>query len=147
MVAGVSSLPFDAFTPFLEQASNIRVQAEVPLPGTDNQSIKQTEWTYSLMMHMSSALGVNCTYCHNTRDFGDWSQSTPQRMTAWYGIRMVRDVNVNYLDPLKPVFPAYRLGVLGDTAKVNCATCHQGVYKPLFGVSMAKDFPELTQTK
>jgi photosynthetic reaction center cytochrome c subunit len=36
------------------------------------------------------------------------------------------------------------LGVLGDVAKVNCATCHQGVFKPLYGESMAKDYPELT---
>ena len=58
---------------------------------------------------------------------------------------MVRDLNTNYLDPLKPTFPHNRLGVLGDCARrSNCTTCHQGVYKPLFGVSMAKDFPELT---
>ncbi len=28
-------------------------------------------------------------------------------------------------------------------AKLNCATCHQGAYKPLFGQSMLKDHPEL----
>ena len=28
-------------------------------------------------------------------------------------------------------------------AKVNCATCHQGVYKPLYGAPMAKDYPAL----
>jgi hypothetical protein len=27
---------------------------------------------------------------------------------------------------------------------LNCATCHNGVYKPLFGVSMAENFPGLT---
>jgi photosynthetic reaction center cytochrome c subunit len=32
---------------------------------------------------------------------------------------------------------------MGDVAKVNCATCHQGVFKPLYGASMAKDYPEL----
>jgi photosynthetic reaction center cytochrome c subunit len=26
---------------------------------------------------------------------------------------------------------------------VGCATCHQGVYKPLFGANMLKDYPEL----
>ena len=31
----------------------------------DRQSIKQTEWTYGLMMHFSQSLGVNCTFCHN----------------------------------------------------------------------------------
>jgi len=94
-------------------------------------------------MHMSNALGVNCTYCHNTRAFSNWEQSPPQRVTAWYGIRMVREMNVGYLDGLGSVFPDYRKGPMGDVAKVNCATCHQGVFKPLYGVSMAKDFPEL----
>ena len=142
-IANDSSLPFDPFTPFLENDANIRVVAQQALPGTDRQSIKQTEWTYSLMVHFSQSLGVNCTYCHNSRSFTDWNQSSPQRMTAWYGIRMVRDLNTNYLDPLHDVFPPARLGPDGDSPKVNCTTCHQGVYKPLFGVSMAKDFPEL----
>ena len=143
-VAGATSLPLDPFTPFLEQDNSIRIQSLVALPGTDRQSIKQTDWTYSLMMNFSQSLGVNCTYCHNSRSWSDWSQSTPQRAVAWYGIRMVRDLNNNYLNPLHDVFPVARLGPAGDLPKVNCATCHQGVYKPLFGVSMAKDFPELT---
>jgi photosynthetic reaction center cytochrome c subunit len=141
--AAGSSLPYDPFTPFLEQSNNIRVQGTTALPAGNDQSIKQTEWTYALMMHFSQALGVNCTYCHNTRSFGDWSQSTPQRETAWYGIRMARDLNNAYLESLASVFPHNRLGPYGDVPKVDCATCHQGVYKPLFGVSMAKDFPEL----
>jgi photosynthetic reaction center cytochrome c subunit len=142
-LANDSSLPFDPLTPFLEGDNNIRVQSTTALPTGDRQSIKQTDWTYSLMIHFSQSLGVNCTYCHNSRAFGDWNQSTPQRVNAWYGIRMVRDLNNNYLDPLHNVFPPARLGVLGDSAKVNCMTCHQGVYKPLFGVSMVQDFPEL----
>jgi photosynthetic reaction center cytochrome c subunit len=32
---------------------------------------------------------------------------------------------------------------MGDVPKLNCATCHQGAYKPLNGAPMAKDFPEL----
>ena len=144
-VAGLSSLPSDPFTPFLENANEIRVIAHQALPGTDNSSIKQTDWTYALMIHFSSSLGVNCTYCHNSRAFYDWNQSSPQRVTAWYGIRMVRDLNNNFLDPLgkKGVFPRGRLGVMGDAAKINCSTCHQGVYKPLFGASMVKDYPEI----
>lgn len=141
--AGLSSLPYDPFTPYLENDHDIRVQSERPLPGADNHSIKETEWTYSLMMHFASSLGVNCTYCHNSRAFGSWEQSTPQRVTAWHGIRMVRDLNGAYLDPLQQVFPPNRLGPTGDSPKVNCATCHQGVFKPLYGASMVKDFPEL----
>jgi photosynthetic reaction center cytochrome c subunit len=144
-VAGGSALPLDPFTPFLEQANNIRVQSATALPTGNRQSMKQAEWTYSLMMNISQSLGVNCDFCHNTRSFGDWSNSPPRRVTAWYGIRMVRDLNKAYLDPLQTTFPPNRLGAdLGDSPKVNCATCHNGVYKPLFGVSMAKNFPELT---
>ncbi len=140
---GSSSLPYDPFTPYLEKADSIRVQSTTALP-TDNMStIYQTDWTYALMITFSKSLGVNCTYCHNSRAFGNWAESSPARVNAWYGIRMVRDLNTNYLDPLNPIFPAYRKGVEGDSPKVYCATCHQGIYKPLFGVSMLKNFPEL----
>ena len=141
---GKTSLPYDPFTPFLEGDKNIRVQAEEPLPDHDMSTIKQTDWTYALMIHFSQSLGVNCTYCHNSRAFGDWTQSTPQRANAWYGIRMVRDVNLNYLDSLQNVWPEYRLGADGDSPKVNCTTCHQGVYKPLFGKSPLVGYPELS---
>jgi photosynthetic reaction center cytochrome c subunit len=57
---------------------------------------------------------------------------------------MARDLNNHYLVPLTSTFPAHRLGVQGDVAKINCATCHQGLFKPLYGESMAKDYPELT---
>ena len=143
-VAGAyASLPEDPFTPFLLEARDIRVQGETALPTGNRHSTKQTEWTYSLMNHMSTALGVNCTYCHNTRSFGSWDTSPPQRVTAWYGIRMVRDLNNEYMTPLTEVFPAHRLGPTGDVAKTNCQTCHQGAFKPMYGKAMAKDYPAL----
>ena len=40
-----------------------------PGEAANRSSLKQTEHTYGLMMHMSDSLGVNCTYCHNTRSF------------------------------------------------------------------------------
>lgn len=137
------SLPFDPFTPFLEGDYPIRVQGEQALPGGNRHSIKEAEWTWALMMHFSQSLGVNCTYCHNSRSFSDWGQSTPQRVSAWYGIRMVRDLNNDYLKSLTNAWPANRLGTEGDAPKLACATCHQGVFKPLYGVSMLKGFPEL----
>ncbi len=146
-VVNDSSLPYDPFTPYLEEASDIRVQGSTALPTDNRSSIKQAEGTYALMIHFGQALGVNCTYCHNTRSFGDWSTSSPARVNAWYGIRMVRDVNNNYLNSLQDVFPTYRKGVLGDNPKVNCTTCHQGLFKPLYGVSMVQTFPELRTTK
>ena len=143
----LSSLPNNPFTPFLLQANDIRQIGTTPLQTGNRHSIKQTEHTYGLMMHMSDSLGVNCTYCHNTRSFSSWDMSTPQRATSWYGIRMARDLNNEYLAPLTNAFPAQRLGPTGDVAKVNCATCHQGAFKPLYGAQMRKDHPELLAAK
>ncbi|MBA4216479.1 MAG: photosynthetic reaction center cytochrome PufC [Roseateles sp.] len=140
---GLTSLPNDPFTPFLLGAEPIRVAGTEALPAGNRQSIKQAEWTYGLMVHMSNALGVNCTQCHNTRALGSWANSSPPRVTAWHGIRMARELNLEYLVPLTSSFPAYRLGPAGDVAKVNCATCHQGAHKPLYGAEMAKYHPEL----
>ena len=140
---GLTALPYDPFTRLLLEDKNIRVISTNALPNGNRTSTKQAEGTYAQMMHISQALGVNCTYCHNTRSFAAWDASTPKRTTAWYGIRMVRDLNSDYLVPLTDKFPAHRLGVLGDVAKVNCTTCHQGVFKPLYGEGMAKSYPEL----
>ncbi len=143
VAAAYASLPEDPFTPYFLEARDIRVQGETALPTGNRHSTKQTEWTYSLMNHMSTSLGVNCTYCHNTRSFGSWETSPPQRVTAWYGIRMVRDLNNTYMKPLTEVFPAHRLGPTGDVAKTNCTTCHQGAFKPMYGRAMAKDYPAM----
>jgi photosynthetic reaction center cytochrome c subunit len=138
-----AALPNDPFTAFLDAGNDIRVIGATALPTSNRKSTKQTEFTYGLMMHMSQSLGVNCTYCHNTRSFAEWDASTPQRATAWYGIRMTRDLNMQYLDPLAGVFPANRLGPTGDVPKANCATCHQGAFKPMYGASLLKTHPEL----
>ena len=144
---GLSSLPNDPFTPYLLQDLPIRVNGKEALKFTgtaaNRTSTKQAEHTYGLMIHLSNSLGVNCTFCHNTRNFASWSEAPPQRVTAWHGIRMARDLNVAYMEPLTATFPPNRLGVKGDVAKVNCATCHQGVNKPLLGAAMAKNHPEL----
>ncbi|WP_199484260.1 photosynthetic reaction center cytochrome PufC [Thiocapsa marina] len=140
---GNASLPFDPLTPFLEGDTQVSVQGTTALPSDNRNSIKKAEWTYALMMYMSNSLGVNCTYCHQTRAMGVWEQSTPQRVTAWHGIRMVRDLNGDYLNPLKTLYPPERLGATGDAPKVACDTCHKGAFKPLLGVSMLGDYPEL----
>jgi photosynthetic reaction center cytochrome c subunit len=140
-----ASLPYDPFTPFLLQDNDIRVIGQTVLPQGNRSSIKQAEWTYGLMMHMSSALGVNCTYCHNSRSFYSWDQSAPQRTTAWYAIRHVREMNNDYVVPLSDIIPSSRKGPLGDVYKIYCTTCHQGAYKPLYGAPMLKDYPSLAQ--
>lgn len=143
-VNGFASLPYDPFGPYLAAKDNIRVASASAYPSVAHQtSIQSTEHTYALMIHMSEGLGVNCTYCHNTQSFKNWGESRPQRVGAWYGIRMTRDINNNYIEPLAPVFPTNRKGPAGDPLKVNCATCHQGAAKPLNGVSMLKDHPAL----
>ncbi len=142
--ANGSTLPTDPYTPFLLNNNNsIRISGNTALPTGNRASLKQTEWTYALMMSYSQALGVNCEYCHDSRAFDDWSQSTPQRVTAFYAEAMLRDLNSNYMVPLTATFPLDSRGPAGDVAKINCATCHQGVYKPLFGARMAAQFPAL----
>ncbi len=143
---GLTSLPGDPFSPFLLGNEPIRVNGKTALAaggGVPRSPVQHAERTYGLMMHMSKSLGVNCTYCHNTQSMQSWSVSTPQRVTAWHGIRLVRDLNQQYLtaDPLISVFPSNRRGPMGDVAKVNCATCHQGAYKPLYGSHLAKYYP------
>ena len=126
---------------------DIRVQSHSvdPLPGAaaNRTSIQQTQQTYALMITQSQALGVNCTYCHNSRQFTSWEESTPKRVVALYGTAMVRDLNTNYLNPLQPVYPRSRLGPHGDAPKLQCVTCHNGVYKPMYGAKMVKDYPAL----
>lgn len=137
-----ASLPYDPFSAYLAGKENIRVGGK-EFPSSHVASIQSTEKTYALMMHMSQGLGVNCSFCHNGNNFAKWEDSRPQRVNAWYGIRMVRDINNNYISALGDVWPANRRGPHGDPLKVNCATCHQGVNKPLGGAKMLKDYPAL----
>jgi hypothetical protein len=133
----------DVCSPYLEGDTQVSVQGTTALPSGNQNTIKKTEWTSALMMYMSNSLGVNCTDCHQTRAMGVWEQSTPQRVTAWHGIRMVRDLNGTYLNPLKTLYPPERLGPTGDAPKVACETCHKGAFKPLPGASLLGDYPEL----
>jgi len=149
--AAYSSLPNDSFSLYLagdeEKAKDLpwRVAGRTALPNGNDSNVKETEWVYSLMMHFSDSLGVNCTHCHNTRAFYDWEQSSPERVRAWYGIRMVREMNNEYVDPTADWLPDHRKGPLGDPLKVNCATCHQGAYQPLLGANMIDDYPNLAK--
>ncbi len=123
---------------------DIRIQSHTVEPTNGNRTaIRQSYNTYALMVTQSKALGVNCTYCHNSRAWTSWEQSTPKRVVALYGSTMLRDMNTNYLNPLQPVYPRSRLGEHGDAPKAQCITCHNGVYKPLYGAKMVKDYPAL----
>ena len=142
-INGSTGLSADPFTGYLDGDGAARVQATHALPVGYGAPIQQTEKTYALMMALSTSLGVNCTFCHNSRAFAQWPESTPQRVVAWHGIEMTRDLNAHYLEALKSEWPPNRLGPTGDGPKLYCATCHQGAPKPLLGVSLAKDWPEL----
>jgi len=144
-VAGYTSMLSDPLTPYLVgEPDKIRIAHENVLPlknQNNNESMQALERTWSLMMHMSDSLGVNCTYCHNSRNFASWEQSPPARVTAWHGLQMVPAINNDYMVPLQPVYPEHRLGALGDAPMAACNTCHQGLNKPLYGVSMLDDYP------
>jgi photosynthetic reaction center cytochrome c subunit len=56
---------------------------------------------------------------------------------------MARELNNTYLTEIAPLLPAERLSPEGDFPKVGCATCHKGIFKPLYGVGMLGDYPEL----
>jgi photosynthetic reaction center cytochrome c subunit len=141
---GYASLPYGAFQRYLSgDPGAIRVASDSAYPGRNSATTRDAEDSYAIMMHVSKALGVNCTYCHNSQSFRSWSLSRGQRATAWYGIRMVRDINGAFISPLATVFPANRKGPLGDPYKVNCLTCHQNQAKPLGGISMLAQYPYL----
>jgi photosynthetic reaction center cytochrome c subunit len=142
-VVGLTSLPYDSFSHYLAGADEIRVQSVSALPTGSGSTIQATEQTYGLMMHFSSALGVNCTHCHNSRSFMPWEASTAARATAWYGIRLVRAINSEYIEPLTETFPPERRGIDGDAPKASCVTCHRGVARPLYGVSLLAAYPTL----
>ncbi|MBV9811546.1 MAG: photosynthetic reaction center cytochrome c subunit, partial [Acetobacteraceae bacterium] len=116
---------------------------------------------YEYMMQMSDGIGVNCGYCHNSRDFADWSTSTPERWTGYYGIEMTVDLNRNFLLPLgqlqpqvrevpgsprNPILPMRESGPEPGNALVSCATCHNGAPKPFGGDHTLAAYPGLRGT-
>lgn len=145
--AANSLMHADALSEFLLDDHPIRVTATAPLKGGPASPIRNARSTFALMTVMSESLGVNCTFCHNSRAYGAWDESPPQRITAWHGLRMVRELNGKHLNGLAALLQPAQRGPAGDGPKVYCATCHVGINRPLNGVNMVKDFPELIGTK
>lgn len=145
-----TSLPSDALEKFLVEANAINVhdlEPRVSRADANPATWQNTERTYALMNYFSNSLGVNCVFCHNTAAFYDAAQVTPQWGTANLGIFMVRDINNEYLVPLRDTYPAERLGpVNADAPKAACATCHKGYSKPYQGLEVIADWPELATT-
>ena len=141
-----ASLPNQGFARYIlnTDSMNARVNNTQIHPSPNHVvSTKEAEKVYGFMMHMSSSLGVNCTFCHNSGSFQTWNMSTPKRALSWYAIRMVRDSNEKYVTAINDVLPASQKGPQGDPYKINCATCHNGINKPMYGVSMREQNPVL----
>ena len=143
-----ATLPSDPMSEFLasEDARSVRIGNTTALAadGSSPLTTKDTEYNYALMMTWSASLGVNCTYCHYTGNFANWTLSTPARVTAHHGLNMVKALNGNFLTPLGPEYPPNRLGPAeGDAPKAYCATCHQGQAKPLGGADAVSAYPSL----
>lgn len=143
---GFASLPNQGFARYLltSNSMNARVGNPEIHPSPNHVvSTKEAEKVFGFMTHMSTSLGVNCTFCHNAGSFQAWNMSTPKRALSWYAIRMVRNSNEQYVTPLGSVLPASQKGQQGDPYKINCATCHNGINKPMYGVSMRVENPAL----
>lgn len=133
-------------------------QSYTALPTHEAADQRDIKRLYEFMMQMSDGIGVNCGYCHNSRAFFDWSQSTPNRWVGFSGIEMTRDVNRNFLlqvapilsqtrmrpfEPRQPILPARDENPLGGAALATCATCHHGQPRPLNGADMVQAHPAL----
>jgi photosynthetic reaction center cytochrome c subunit len=144
-----TSLPSDALEKYLLDGEEIAVhdlESRVPGGPADEgyRTWQHTERTFSLMNYFANSLNVNCVFCHNSRAFYDVAQNTPQWAQAQLGIAMVLELNNDYMLPLQDVLPPERLGpVHADVPKTACATCHKGYQKPLGGMDMLADWPEL----
>ncbi|MDJ0995140.1 MAG: photosynthetic reaction center cytochrome PufC [Dinoroseobacter sp.] len=144
-----TSLPSDALYSYLlnyEQIAVHDLDSRVDTQPGD-PTWQDTERTFSLMNYFSNSLGRNCVFCHNSRAFYDPAQHTPQWGTAMLGISMVQELNNDWLVPLKDVYPAERLGPIhADAPKAACKTCHKGYQRPLQGLNVIANWPELAQS-
>lgn len=152
-LSSYTSLPSDALEAYLLNYERIGVHdlesRAAGIPGQDGYpGIQNAERTYAFMNYVSNSLGVNCTFCHNTRAFYDGAQVTPQWANESLGIAMVQELNNDYLLPLEGTLPPERLGPLhGDVPKVACRTCHKGYQRPLQGVNVIANWPELASSE
>ena len=151
--------PDNGFAEYFLDDQPIAVSSDTVEPGPTLHSWPEATRIYEMMMQLSDGIGVNCGYCHQSRAFNDWNQSSPYRWNAWWAIRMTRDLNRNFLVPIGallpqtrtleheneiPVIPARMTGAQAGNGFVVCATCHFGLPKPLNGANMVNDYPGLT---
>ena len=150
--------PDSGYAEYFLGGEPIAAQSTTPEPSGTVASSIEVKRIYETMMQMSDGIGANCGFCHNSRNFQSWEESTPYRWSAWHAIRMLRDLNRNYLLPVAalvpqsrtlqtetraPVLPANETGPQVGNGFVLCATCHTGLTKPLGGAKMVHDYPGL----
>lgn len=150
--------PNNGFSEYYLQNTPIAVQSTTAMRTNDVADYIVAKRVYEMMMQMSLEIGVNCGYCHNSRAFEDWKQSSPMRWSGYYALRFLRDLNRNYLLPLAqvipqqrtlvhptamPAIPDHQRGQQPGNALLTCGTCHYRLTQPLNGVNMVKDYPGL----
>ncbi len=136
----------------------ISAQSVTALPSKTVAAQVEVKRIYEMMMQMADGMGVNCGFCHNSRAFMVWEQSTPARWIAHYAIEQVRDLNRNWLLKLGhqmpmartlvgethlPVLPANEAGTQTGNGFVVCATCHYAQPKPMGGANVIAAYPGL----
>jgi hypothetical protein len=84
------------------------------------QVFKQYSYVQLLgqMNYYTSALGVQCTYCHNVQNF---AYDTPTKKIARTMQIMSNQVGKAWIDPVKHDYPNYAVN-----GAVGCVTCHRG---------------------
>ena len=151
-------LPDASYAEYFLGDEPIVVQSTTVQPSHTISAQSEAKRIYEMMMTLSDGIGVNCGFCHNTRSFQSWQESTPYRWVTYDAINMLRDLNRNFLLPLAdvipqtrtledetrlPVLPARQTGQQLGNGLALCGTCHQGVTKPLNGANMVHDYPGL----
>ena len=137
---------------------NISAGSNSVLPDNQVHAVIVVTRIYEMMMQLSDGMGVNCGFCHHSRAFADWSQSTPQRWTAHYALEQIRDLNNRFLlkladaIPMKrirvhetslPVLPAVEAGIQSGNGLAVCAPCHYSQPKPMGGADVISTYPSL----
>jgi photosynthetic reaction center cytochrome c subunit len=153
--------PDNGWALYFLQDEPIHVQSVTALRSSTVAPQLVAKRVYETMMQMSDGIGVNCGYCHNSRAFADWKQSTPNRWTGHDAIRMMRDINANFLFPKQDFVPQTRALlkqnslVIQPDARVEasapglavCATCHYGHIIPQVGSAMLANDPGIAPKK
>ena len=152
--------PVASAAEYLLQDTPGRAQSYTALPSTGPKELVVVKRLYEVMMQMSDGIGVNCGYCHNSRAFFDWGQSTPARWTGANGIHMTQAINNDFLQKLHaampqsmevagsgrpPITPLAESGPQNGNGFVNCQTCHYSSPHPLPGQNLLAGFPALAK--